>query len=276
MEGSREVYGINLIDLMFYCLKKWRWIVVCMVVFAVAAGIYKYQVTITDNQAKKEELLQRSRRSVTEQIEGEEGGEVESESIVFEDPVSSAVLFAVIGMIGGACLVCLIFCMCYMIGGKLQSERDFQKKFGMPLLGVVRKSETKKRLFGVIDRWIRRLEEGPYAKIPRKEQVKIAAVNVQAAIHKHPEETIKKVMVAGTVAGDDVIEICGAIAEDIGDVAFSSYKQIVFHAEDLKKLEYYEGIFFIEKRGKSNERLIRQEKELADNRGVKVLGIVLC
>ena len=83
-------------------------------------------------------------------------------------------------------------------------------------------------------------------------------------------------MLVGTVAGDDVIEICEAIAEDIGDVTFSPYRQIVFQAAALKKLEYYEGILFIEKRGESCERLIRQEKELADNRGIKVLGMVLC
>ena len=40
MEGYQEVNEINLIDLMFYCLKRWRWIVVCMIFFAVIAGIY--------------------------------------------------------------------------------------------------------------------------------------------------------------------------------------------------------------------------------------------
>ena len=34
MEGYQEVNEINLIDLMFYCLKRWRWIVVCMIFFA--------------------------------------------------------------------------------------------------------------------------------------------------------------------------------------------------------------------------------------------------
>ncbi len=265
MEGSREVYEINLIDLMFYCLKRWRCILICIVSFAVVAGIYKYQMTITDNQEKKEELLRQSRQPVEEQIEGEAEGEAESELIVFEDPVSSAFPFAVLGMIGGACLVCLIFFMRYIMSGRLQSESEFQKKFGIPLLGVVRKKEAKKKLFGFIDCLIYRLEEGAYAKIPRKEQIKIAVVNVQAAIHKNPEEKIKRVMLVGTVAGDDVIEICEAIAEDIGDVTFSPYRQIVFQAAALKKLEYYEGILFIEKRGESCERLIRQEKELADN-----------
>lgn len=182
MEGNQEVYEINLIDLMFYCLKKWRWIVICMVFFAIAVGVYKYHATITDNQAKKEELLQRSKQSVAEHAEGETAGKAESEPIVLENPVPSAVSFAVVGMIGGACLVCLIFCMRYVMSGKLQSERDFQGKFGMPLLGIVRKKDTKKKIFGFVDRWIRRLEEGPYAKIPRKEQIKIAAVDRKSVV----------------------------------------------------------------------------------------------
>lgn len=271
MEGSQEVYEINLIDLMFYCLKKWRWIVVCMALFAIIAGVYKYQATITDNQTKKEELLRQSSQMTEESAEGK----AENESIVLKDPVSSAVSFAVIGMIGGACLICLIFCTRFIVSGKLQSESGFQNKFGMLLLGVVRKKETKKKLFGVIDRWIYRLEEGPYARIPRKEQIKIAAVNVQAVIHKNQEEKIKRVMLAGTSAGDDVIEICKEIVEEIEDVTFSPYRQIVFHAAALKKLECYEGILFIEKKGEAYERLIQQEKELADNRGIKVLGMIL-
>ena len=145
----------------------------------------------------------------------------------------------------------------------------------MPLLGVVRKSETKKRLFGFIDRWIRRLEEGPCAKIPRKEQIKIAAVNVQSAIHRNQDEKIRRVMLAGTTAGDDVIEICEQLVEEIGEITFSPYRQIVFHAAALKKLEYYEGVVFIEMRGESYERIIRQERELADTRGICVLGVIV-
>ncbi len=270
-ERYQEVNEINLIDLMFYCLKRWRWIVVCMVLLAIVAGVYKYQATITDNQLKEE---QQAQQSVAEPDEGET--EEESEPIVFEDPVSSAITFAIVGMIGGVCLVCLIFCMSYVIGGKLRDESNFQQKFGMPLLGVVRKNETKRKIFGFIDRWICRMEEGPCAKISRNEQIKIAVVNVQNAICKNPEEKIKRVMLAGTAASNDVMEICGEIAEEIADVTFSPYRQIVFHAAALKKLEYYEGILFVEKRGESYERLIRQEKEIALDRDVRVLGTIIC
>ena len=271
MDGYREVNEINLIDMMFYCLKRWRWIAVCMVFLAIIAGVYKYQATIVDNQLKKE---QQTQQSMAEPVEGET--ETESETIVFEDPVSSAITFVIIGMVGGVCLVCLIFGMNYVMGGKLQDVSNFQLKFGMPLLGVVRKSETKKKLFGFLDWWICRLEEGPCAKIPRNEQIKIAVVNVQNAIHRNSDEKIKRVMVAGSATGDDVVEICEELVREIEDVTFSPYRQIVFHAAALKKLEYYDGILFIEKKGESYERVVNQEKELALDRGVRVLGVIVC
>lgn len=271
MEGYQEVNEISLVDLMFYCLKRWRWIVVCMLLLAAAAGVYKYQAVIAENQVKRE---QKAQQPAVKSAEGET--EIESEPIVFEDPASSAVTFAIIGMIGGVCLVCLLFCLSYVMSGKLQDMNGFQQKFGMPLLGVIRRAETKRRGFGFIDRWIRRLEEGPYAKIPRREQIKIAAVNVQSAIHRCPEEKIRRVMLAGTTAGDDVAEICEQLAEEIGEITFSPYRQVVFHAAALKKLEYYEGVLFVEKRGESYARLIRQERELAVSRGVKVLGSIVC
>ncbi len=268
MEGYEEVNEINLIDLMFYCLRRWRRIIVGMIFLAIIAGIYKYQETTAENQEKKEQQIQQSAELVE--------GEVKNEPIVFENPVSSAITFAAIGLIGGACLVCLLLCMNYIMSGKLQDVSNFQKKFGIPLLGVIRKSEIKKKIFGFIDRRICWLEEGPCAKVPRNEQIKIALVNVQNVIHKNAEKKINRVMLAGTAASNDVLEICKELTEEIEDVTFSPYRQIVFQAAALKKLESYEGILFIEKKGESYENLILQEKELALDRDVKVLGAIVC
>ena len=56
MNEYQETYEkeISLIELMFYCLKKWRWIVASMLILAVLAGGYKYQATVKGNALKKE------------------------------------------------------------------------------------------------------------------------------------------------------------------------------------------------------------------------------
>ena len=91
MKGYQEINEIDLIDLMFYCLKRWRLIVVGMVVFGILAGVYKYQATIDENLVKREEQM---KQEMAEPVEGE--AEVESEPIVFEDPLSSAVKFGIV------------------------------------------------------------------------------------------------------------------------------------------------------------------------------------
>lgn len=269
MDEFQEVNEINLINLVFYWLKRWRCIVVCMIFFTIIMGVYKYQTTIIDNRLKKE---QQSQQYSTEQVEGE----AVNIPVILEDPLSSAISFAIIGMIGGICLSCFVFSINYVMSGKLQSEDKFQEKFDMLLLGVIRKRESKKKWCGFIDRWICCLEEGPYAKIPRKEQIKISAINVQVAIHRNSDKKIKRVMLAGTITGDDILEICEQLTEEIDDIVFSPYRQIIYHAEALKKLEYYEGILFIERKGESYEKLIRKERELAERRGIEVLGTIVC
>ena len=49
---------IDLMKLFFYCVKRWRWIVLSMVVFAVIAGGYKYLSTAKSNQYKQQAMEQ--------------------------------------------------------------------------------------------------------------------------------------------------------------------------------------------------------------------------
>ena len=59
MNEYQEPYEkeISLTELLFFCLKKWRWIVAAMIIVAVLAGAYKYQSTVQSNQTKREAQL---------------------------------------------------------------------------------------------------------------------------------------------------------------------------------------------------------------------------
>ena len=59
MNEYQEPYEkeISLTELLFFCLKKWRWVIAAMVVVAVLAGAWKYQSTVQSNQAKREAQL---------------------------------------------------------------------------------------------------------------------------------------------------------------------------------------------------------------------------
>ena len=62
----------------------------------------------------------------------------------------------------------------------------------------------------------------------------------------------------------------------MNESSFSKTITFVFHAAALKKLEYYEGVLFVEKVGESYEKLIEKGKELAVDRNVNILGVIIC
>lgn len=185
---------------------------------------------------------------------------------------------SVLGLILGACLSCLVLSILYLFGGKLQNIECFQFQYGMPLLGVVRTSGRKSKLFGFIDSWVFRLRGGVYAKISLEEQIKMAVVNVQAMITKNfRDEGVRKIMLAGTVSDKDAVELCDFLTSEISTAVLSPYKRIIFQSSDLKELESYAGIVFVERQEQSCSELILREKNLASDRDVKVLGtIVVC
>ena len=73
MNEYQEPYEkeISLTELLFYCLKKWRWIVAAMLIVGALAGAYKYRSTILSNQEKREA-----------QALAEENGEKEEAEII--------------------------------------------------------------------------------------------------------------------------------------------------------------------------------------------------
>lgn len=192
------------------------------------------------------------------------------------DPKSSAIKYAVVGLVLGAFVVCFVLMLLYMMGGKLRNTDNFTMEFGMPLLGVVRDSGKKKKIFGFIDNWVVRLKEGSYASIGFEEQIKMAASNVQAAIaRKSADGQMQKIMLAGTMTEKDAAALCMQLASELPGVSLSPYMQIVYQSSALKDLENYDGILFLEKKGASSSAMILQERKAASDRDVIILGAIV-
>ncbi len=193
------------------------------------------------------------------------------------NPKLSAMKYAVLGLVLGVFFACFVLMLLYLFGGKLQDTQNFNLEFGIPLLGVIRVSGAKKKLFGFIDTWIFNMREQSYAKISMEEQIKMAAVNVQSAILRYSgNQEPKRIMFSGTVPEKELKVLYAKLTGEMC-VACSPYMQIVSQSSALKKLDEYDAVLFLEKRGVSQSSLIVQEKKLASDRGVKILGaIIVC
>lgn len=236
-------------------------------------NIQAYQTQILTDYTTAVKNLQTLRNDL-ETVRSEEGETiVVNETAVMEEPRSSAVRFAVIGLLIGAAIAVFFLSINYIMGGKLQNTDTFEKEYGMKLLGCVNASDFKKKWFGFLDRFILRLAEGAFANIPKAEQMKIVVSNVKSAISK--SGNVKKIMLAGTIAEKDTIEICNQLKKEMEGIQFSEFKQIVFNAEALEEIVDYDAVLFLEKKDSSVLKLINQERAQVVSRNVPVLGTVV-
>lgn len=216
----------------------------------------------------------KNQQAELETVLAEEGETiVTNEPVAYDSPAAEAVKFAIIGLVLGAFLAAFVLVVIYLMSGKLQSTEQFQEEFGMPLLGQITKNPEKKRFFGFIDRWLQHMEEGAYADVTYEEQLKLTAANLKAAVSK--EQGLKKIMLTGTIAKDEAEAFCAQFASELDGVTFSPYERIVYQASALEDVDSYDGVLFLEKKGASYTKLIKKEKRLVADRGIKILGAVV-
>lgn len=207
-------------------------------------------------------------------VRDEEGDTITlGQTFSLANPVSAAVKYGIVGLVLGAFLAGFVLILVYLMSGKLQSTEMFREEFGMQLLGEVKAPIGKKKLFGFIDNWLYHLEEGAYANIPREEQMRIAAASLRGAANQ--KEGLKKIMLAGTIAKEDVAEFCHCLKEHVQETDFSSYKQIVFDAAALEELSDYDAVVFLERKRVSYSKLLKKEREMVSGREIPVLGTIL-
>lgn len=225
-----------------------------------------YTTTVRNLQTFQTEL--EKIREAEAEAKAESSDSSALKSIVLINPLSGAIKFAVIGMALGVFFAMSIAAMAYIVSGKLQSLEHFEREFGMRLVGRISNIAEKKAT--AIDRLIYRLGEGGYAGVPYEEQVKIALANVKVAA-----SGLQKIMLAGTIAKDDAEKFCSYLNKEINEIEFSEYNQIIFCAAALEEMGKYDGVLFLEKRGVSAVKMMKEEKELTENRQIKVLGVVV-
>lgn len=216
----------------------------------------------------------RSLRSDLERIINEEGQYITVNPVpTLEEPISSTVKFMLVGLVIGALLAGFLLMLFYLVSNKLQNTNRFEREYGIKLLGHITMELGCKRWFGFVDHWVYQLEEGAYANLSIDEQIGIVVANIKAVICEN--ESLKKVMLVGTISEKDVNTLCTILTEKIGNIEFSSYKQIIISAASLEELKDYDGVLFIEKRGVSISKFIQGEIELVSSRKVDILGAVV-
>lgn len=238
---------IDLRDLLFHILYRWRSIVLTGVLicglavgyaFVGNAGIFSGEV--------------RGGQEQTGEADGAEGSEGAADANAADkaDPVK----YGVLGFAGGAFLLIFFYAAGYVFSDKIRGERELRERYGYNLLGTLPKTRKRGFLSG-IDRMLEKLE-GSAEPITEEEAYWIIAINII-----NLAKTGGAFLVTGTVALEKLQEITEVLSAQVENVTLMSCANMNRTASTLEALAECDAVILVEERGRSLRREIHREHE---------------
>ena len=181
-------------------------------------------------------------------------------------------------MLMGAILFVFIYagvlCLQFAANNKLRTKDDLQDLFGIPQLGVITKDQKKKKMFSFVDEWILKLYYYNRRRFVREEAVELAAVAVHMVADKNMLDTV---WLVGTGMNQSTHQFCDTVQKELKSAGIEVVvaENILYNAENLKKLEAAQGAVLVETVGKTMYTEILQELQLLDRQQIKVLGGII-
>ena len=178
------------------------------------------------------------------------------------------VKYAVIGFLAGGFVIVVLLGGYYVLNDQVLSEKEIKNRFATKELGTFSRV-PKKRAFGFIDAWLRRLAgDDIYVEDDAVYDMIEANIRNYAGERKH-------LLVTGMAAETTMTRISEKLKADLTEISFEAGRDMISHAAVRRQLAACEGIVLVEEKGVSRYSLIQQELELAKNMGVEILGVIV-
>lgn len=235
-------------------------------------GINNLKKAFTEDEAKYYELLK--------------GGEVESEKEISTEktettpvsvvtPVPSVnVKLVIIGMLAFAFLYVSFVLIMYFFNNTLRVSDNLFELYAIPMIGIITKTNYKKKFLSFVDTWIMKLRDRNKRKFTKDEAEEIAAVAIKMAVRKLGANEVSMV---GCEVKKQTEDICNNIKTllEKEDITVTILDNVLYNAETLEKLSNVTNVVLIEKTGSTMYDEVEKELEVLKRYGITIVGAVL-
>lgn len=185
--------------------------------------------------------------------------------------LKSSVKYAILGGVLGAFMVVFFLCVGFLMSDKLVNEKELKRRYGIMVLGVFSR-QNKKRAFGFIDRWLDKIEGIASREMEDEKTFDVAAAN---AMNYMEQDSVKDVLLVGTVESDKLEKIRAGLSAVLGSTALSVGGNLGKDAQAIKKAASCDAVIIVEQRGRSMFGGIEQELDLVRSLDKKVIGCIV-
>ena len=282
--GSGYKAEIEIRDLLFHLLRRWRSILLLSVLFYLlwgnheifcitlyaagsggegkkAAGDAGEQIVPAVAQVKQE-ALEKQEIPKSDQIQGET---VRTEKENTPERKKTVKCYTM-NFAAWVCLAVTARGVFYVLGGRLRGARELRRQYGYRLLGIVPAPE-KRRFLSCVDRMVKRLEAG--GRGLAEEAFAVAAVNIRNMAGRG-----RRILLTGTLESRRLEALAEKISSGLTDVAVTVGEKMASDPATVRKLADCEGVILVEQKDRSRRAEIQREQDMIAVMGKDVVGYI--
>lgn len=287
--NQRYEEEIDLKDLLFHILYRWRSVLLAAVLACALAGGYASYYDDNTYPEKRSEVEGRlhGEQEILEELraqaqpeapaptdsEGRTAEQVQKQIEEIQKELEEVKKlgigkYAAIGFAGGFFVFVFFYAVAYVFSDKLRGERELRERYGYYMLGVIPKKRRKK-LFGGIDRLLRRL--GGAERITEEEAYKIVATNITNLTGEGGTFLVTGTLDAGKLRAFTE-RLVPQLPENIMLMTGASMNA---NASTLEMLAECDAVILVEERDGSLRTKVQKEQESIAALEKNVIGYVL-
>ncbi|WP_349666722.1 hypothetical protein [Lacrimispora sp.] len=181
--------------------------------------------------------------------------------------VKEGVKYGILGGFVGAFLVAFCVCAVFIVDGKIKTDEDLKKWFGLNRLGSFVQTRAN-TVFAGVDLWLDRLEGREL--VSDEIILDIISANILGMLNKG-----ESVYLTGMVEEPRLSDLAREIQERLSDLKLGFGTDILHSVVALQNLQHYDTVILVELRRHANLREIEKEIEIVRNMKKDVLGYIV-
>ena len=213
---------------------------------------------------------------------GETGNEASNSDAELQNPdtgaqpakVSIDLKQVLLGMVLGAVLAVVYIFVAYLMTGKLRTVGEVEKLYGVKMLGVMRNTQQKKKVFAAVDKLVWKLEHGRNAVLSDKEEQQLVAASIYIQCQKYGTSTV---YASGSKLENISAEIMNALKEELAlkGITLVIGKDVSGNADALLDASKAGNVLLVEEKRVSAYKDILKAVQMCVNNHIRVLGVAV-
>ena len=182
--------------------------------------------------------------------------------------------YVLLGAVLAAFVYAFILLLVYIFNTKIRATDSLLELYGLPQLGVVPKEAGKKRVLGVVDKWIMSIRDHNKRQFSPDEALELAAVAAKMAAGK---EALQEICLMGCGLKEQSLDVCEKMKKRLEEekIQVNILNNVLYDAQMMEELEKAKGVVLVESADSTLYNEIAEELELLKRQDIKVLGGVL-